>query len=65
MKRREMTFRDSAPDLRRWDFQKSFSAFEIACLIQGIDPLANSTIWMKTTPSSKELQPRIFIRFVY
>jgi hypothetical protein len=38
-----MTARDSASDLRRWDFQKSFSAFEIACLIQGIDPLANST----------------------
>jgi hypothetical protein len=50
-----MTSINSAPDLRRWDFQKSFSAFEIACLIQGIDPLANSASLNEDDPVFKRV----------
>lgn len=50
-----MTSGDSAPNLRRWDFQKTFSAYEIACLIQGIDPLTDSTRLDEDDPVLKRI----------
>jgi hypothetical protein len=51
-----MTSGDSAPNLRRWDFQKTFSAYEIACLIQGIDPLTDSTRLDEDDPVLKRIR---------
>jgi hypothetical protein len=51
-----MTPSDSAPDLRRWDFQKTFSAYEIACLIQGIDPLADNPSLCEDDPVFKRIR---------
>ena len=51
-----MTSRDSSLDFRRWNFQKTFSAYEIACLIQGIDPLADSTSLDEGDPVFKRVR---------
>jgi hypothetical protein len=45
-----MATKNEKIELKKWDFSKVFSAFEIACLIQGIDPSLQSESLMVSDP---------------
>ena len=50
-----MTTINEKIDLKKWDFSKVLSAFEIACLIQGIDPSLHSESLMVSDPVYKRV----------
>ena len=50
-----MATKNEKIDLKKWDFSKVFSAFEIACLIQGVDPSLQSESLMVSDPVYKRV----------
>ena len=50
-----MATKNEKIELKKWDFSKVFSAFEIACLIQGIDPSWQSESLMVSDPVYKRV----------
>ena len=50
-----MATKNEKIDLKKWDFSKVLSAFEIACLIQGIDPSLHSESLMVSDPVYKRV----------
>ena len=50
-----MATKNEKIELKKWDFSKVFSAFEIACLIQGTDPSLHSESLMVSDPVYKRV----------
>ena len=50
-----MTTNIERNDLSKWDFSKDFSVFEVACLIQGLDPSWQSERLMASDPVYKRV----------